>query len=354
MPPSHKGLRELFTYPLMSAIFDRRTRRVARGTSIVSGPISYTSPNKPAPLSPLEEAILDRLDRADRQDDDARRAGEERGRQRAVLGAADQRPGAVGQQHRQRARRVVLPDQRRRHVADQASAQPGRAGARSASCRRGGRTGPRPTGWPRPRASSTSCTRSGSISRATGRTTSSGTARSRTVPGTTILLPIVDLTRQFINVVISLLSEEDGQRPLFVDDWQRFRPRSLLDWGAWFGSLVGLVPNISYQIIGGAKRGARQVAQHRVSGADRLRQHAAHRLRDVLPAAEPDAHRPGHGARRVDPRRRRRALRVRARSGQGQVRHRVPDAEAEEVAALAAAADARWTTRSASTACSSR
>ena len=58
MPPSHKGLRELFTYPLMSAIFDRRTRRVARGTSIVSGPISYTSPNKPAPLSPLEEAVL--------------------------------------------------------------------------------------------------------------------------------------------------------------------------------------------------------------------------------------------------------------------------------------------------------
>src|SRR4029453_1852089 len=58
MPPSHKGLQELFTYPLMSAIFDRRTRRVARGTSIVSGPISYTSPNKPAPLSPLEEAVL--------------------------------------------------------------------------------------------------------------------------------------------------------------------------------------------------------------------------------------------------------------------------------------------------------
>src|ERR1041384_7416314 len=58
MPPSHKGLRELFSYPLMSAIFDRRTRRVARGTSIVSGSIGYTSPNKPAPLSPLEEAVL--------------------------------------------------------------------------------------------------------------------------------------------------------------------------------------------------------------------------------------------------------------------------------------------------------
>ena len=54
----HKGLRELFSYPLMSAITERRTRRVARGTSITSGPISHTSKNAPAPLTPLEEAIL--------------------------------------------------------------------------------------------------------------------------------------------------------------------------------------------------------------------------------------------------------------------------------------------------------
>src|SRR5215475_6548662 len=54
----HQGLRELFSYPLMSAITERRTRRVARGTSIPSGPISHTSSNKPAPLTPLEEAVL--------------------------------------------------------------------------------------------------------------------------------------------------------------------------------------------------------------------------------------------------------------------------------------------------------
>src|SRR5204862_6220130 len=54
----HKGLHELFSYPLMSAIAERRTRRVARGTSIPSRPISHTSTNSPAPLPPLEEAIL--------------------------------------------------------------------------------------------------------------------------------------------------------------------------------------------------------------------------------------------------------------------------------------------------------
>ena len=57
-----------------------------------------------------------------------------------------------------------------------------------------------------------------------------------------------------INVFLSLLSEEDGQRPLFIDVWSRFKPKSLLDWGAWFASLLGFVPKISYQIIGGAKR----------------------------------------------------------------------------------------------------
>src|SRR4029077_6975432 len=56
--PSHKGLQELFSYPLMSAITERRTRRVARGTSIPSGPISHISSNSPAPLTPLEEAVL--------------------------------------------------------------------------------------------------------------------------------------------------------------------------------------------------------------------------------------------------------------------------------------------------------
>ncbi|MDH3598973.1 MAG: hypothetical protein OEU26_04950, partial [Candidatus Tectomicrobia bacterium] len=74
-------------------------------------------------------------------------------------------------------------------------------------------------------------------------------------PGTTIMLPIVDITRQLINVFLSLLSEDDGARPLFVDDWSKFKPKTLLDWAAWAGSKLGILPEIPYQIIGGAKRG---------------------------------------------------------------------------------------------------
>ena len=44
---SHNALKELFEYPFMSCLTERRTRRVARGTSINAGPLSYKSPNQP-------------------------------------------------------------------------------------------------------------------------------------------------------------------------------------------------------------------------------------------------------------------------------------------------------------------
>src|SRR5215471_8430989 len=57
-PTRNPALDALFNYPLMSAITDRRTRRIARGTSLLSDGLSYASSNPPQPLSPLEEAIL--------------------------------------------------------------------------------------------------------------------------------------------------------------------------------------------------------------------------------------------------------------------------------------------------------
>src|SRR6185295_5954239 len=71
-------------------------------------------------------------------------------------------------------------------------------------------------------------------------------------PGTTLLLPIVDTTRSFISVILNLLSEPDGERALFLDDWQPFTPKSPLDLGAWLAAGLGLLPNkIPYQPVGG-------------------------------------------------------------------------------------------------------
>src|SRR4029079_4422794 len=54
----HAGLQDFFDYPLAQALQDRRTRRVAQGTSLKHGAQPYESSNAPSPLSPLEEAIL--------------------------------------------------------------------------------------------------------------------------------------------------------------------------------------------------------------------------------------------------------------------------------------------------------
>src|SRR5262249_51288610 len=52
------ALEDLFDYPLLTCLAERRTRRIARGTSIDAGALSHTSTNAPAPLSKLEESIL--------------------------------------------------------------------------------------------------------------------------------------------------------------------------------------------------------------------------------------------------------------------------------------------------------
>ena len=49
-------------------------------------------------------------------------------------------------------------------------------------------------------------------------------AQHSNAPGTTCFLPVVDNTRQYINVLLILLSEPRGKAPLFIDDWSRFKP----------------------------------------------------------------------------------------------------------------------------------
>jgi hypothetical protein len=51
-------IRELLTFPLMSAIFGRRARRFAMGMEIPSGPLAFKSRHAVVPLSELEQAIL--------------------------------------------------------------------------------------------------------------------------------------------------------------------------------------------------------------------------------------------------------------------------------------------------------
>ena len=55
VPP---GLRAALEYPLFQSVFDRKSRRVGLGMTVESDVIEYTSPHPAVPLSELEEALL--------------------------------------------------------------------------------------------------------------------------------------------------------------------------------------------------------------------------------------------------------------------------------------------------------
>lgn len=50
------------------------------------------------------------------------------------------------------------------------------------------------------------------------------------VPGSTVLFPVVDMTRQYINALMYLLTEPDGHRPAFRDDRNFYRYAGVRKW----------------------------------------------------------------------------------------------------------------------------
>lgn len=58
MAGTRDPISELLDFPLLGAIFGRRSRRFGLGMEIPSGPLAYRSEVRPEPLSPLERAVL--------------------------------------------------------------------------------------------------------------------------------------------------------------------------------------------------------------------------------------------------------------------------------------------------------
>ncbi len=240
---------DLFTYPLTSALQDRRTRRVAQGVSLAHG---YQSPNPPAPLTALEEAVLiasTSVTGAVLHDGPLEKpsGAEELGTMfLEVAGRA-----ASSADNSQATSFFMINDEgvwlirrpRGREALDLLRSMPPRwedrteadwlAFARQVKVKVHDERMAFPREWPYYLG---------------------WNAQHSNVPGTTCFLPVVDNTRQYINVLLILLSEPHGKVPLFLDDWRTFRPKDLMEWAAWFASRLGLVDRIPYQPIGGIKR----------------------------------------------------------------------------------------------------
>ena len=144
------------------------------------------------------------------------------------------------------------------------------------------------------------------------------------MPGSTILFPVVDCTRQYINALLTALSEPDGQRPVFIDDWQAFEPADVVEAAVWVGAQFGFPKKIPYQPIGGIKWVQNGFCNKDISAplgmqrALRTDYESFFLLQNLMLVAQ------GDGARRVDSLVGVRAVGAAPRSGAGLERSRVP------------------------------
>ncbi len=250
-PSPHSGLRSLFEYPFMSCLVERRTRRIARGTSVNAAGLSYTSNNKPAPLSKLEEAVLivstgvtgltthdGPLIKPDGGKElgtpflnvVARAASSADNCQATSFFMIDDEGIWLLRQPKGREAAAALKDLppkwsdwKEQDWISAAESVKARVSERRLDFPR---DYPYYLGWNK------------QISNR---------------PGTTLFLPMVDCTWQYINAILILLSEPDGRRPLVIDDFRKFHPRGAVEILAWAGSKLGLSAEIPYQPIGGLK-----------------------------------------------------------------------------------------------------
>jgi hypothetical protein len=247
----HKGLADLFAYPFMACLAERRTRRVARGVSINAGPLSYTSPNSPEPLGKLEEAVLivstgatgftmhdGPLTKPDGASElgtpflnvVARTASSADDCQATSFFMINDEGIWLLRQPQGGAAVASLKDVPPRW--SDWSESDWLAAAQAVKVRVSDRRLDFPReypyylGW---------------------------NAQMSNKPGTTLFLPMVDCTWQYINAILILLSEPDGKRPLFLDDFRKFHPRTALEIVAWLGAKLGLSEDIPYHPIGGLK-----------------------------------------------------------------------------------------------------
>ena len=247
----HPGLTDLFHYPLMSAIAERRSRRVCRGTSIDGGELSHQSTNAPAPLSALEEAVLvvtTGLNGFLMHDGPVGGGGE--------LGTGSYfmqpRGRTAGSPDNTQPTSFFLVNDTGVFLIKKLTKQEALQFLKDVP--------PRWADWSEGDwlAASQAVTQKVfnerlQFPRQFPYYHMWNKALSNR-PGTTMLLPIVDMTRSFISVVLNILSEPEAERALFLDDWQPFEPQTPADLGAWLAAGLGLLPDrIPYQPVGGVE-----------------------------------------------------------------------------------------------------
>ena len=217
-----EGLEAALRYPLFSALFNRRSRRISKGIrSIPAGSLTYTSDQRPQPLEPVEEALLIAAT--------------------GITGVTmpdmpftseDGKPLVGSPMLEIDGRSASSPDNAQAThffmINDSGTYLLKRPTTVDASLLRGELTPEKLVAYAEqckvkvldyrlefPREYPCYIGRNKYVSN---------------LPGSTIFVPVVDLTKQYINGLMFLLSQPDGFRPCFVDDWNFYRPAGVKKW----------------------------------------------------------------------------------------------------------------------------
>ena len=219
MADMHGGFDEMSKYPLFEALHKRRSRRISLGIqSVPAGSNSYTSTAPPQPLTDLEEAVLisaiglTGLTLPDRPFADP--AG------KSILGTPNLNfPGrAAGSTDNCQATHFFLFNdtgayflKRLDGVDPTEPVTPELLVSRAAQSKV--KILDKRPDFPREFPNYLDSNRFLS-----------------NVPGSTILYPVVDMTRQYINALMYLLTEPDGHRPALLDDRNFYLPAGVGKW----------------------------------------------------------------------------------------------------------------------------
>lgn len=223
MNDQQEGFQQTLSYPLFRAIFHRRSRRISKGiASLPAGSLSYTSSEEPQPLSDLEEALLIAATGLTGFTMPDMPFKTEDGKDLLGSPMLEIRGRAASSADNSQATHFILindsgtyflkrPDDLSADYLSQHELTPASLIAYAEKCK----VKVLDHRLDFPRHFPCYVGRNGYVSN---------------VPGSTMLMPIVDMTQQYINGMMYLLSQEDGYRPTFIDDWNFYRLAGVKKW----------------------------------------------------------------------------------------------------------------------------
>jgi hypothetical protein len=216
-----EGLRELLSRPLLETIWKRRTHRVSRGASVPAGSMSYDSPHPPMPLTELEEAVLialtgcSGLTMPDRPFEDPRNGDPIMAKPNLTLGGR-----TAGSPDNAQGTHFFMINDTGTYYLRKLPPAPGLPFDADTLIERARQAKVRVLPH---RLDVVQEMRDFPAYLDSNRFLSN-------LPGTTILFPVVDLSRQYINGMMYLLTQPEGARPTIVDDRNFYRPAGVKKW----------------------------------------------------------------------------------------------------------------------------